>query len=124
MEGLDVGVYRYEPDGHHLTLVEPGDVQAELRAAAVDQDVVERAALDVVIAAVDERTTAKYGERGARRYVPMEAGHAGENLYLQAEAHGLSTVSIGAFDDGRVREIVRAPEHHRPLYVFPVGTRA
>ena len=84
----------------------------------------ERAALDVVVTAVDERTTGKYGERGERRYVPMEAGHAGENLYLQAESLGLATVSIGAFDDGRVRDLVGAPENHRPLYVFPVGKRA
>ena len=124
VEGLDVGVYRYEPDGHYLSLVAPGDVQAELRAAAVDQGVVERAAIDVVITAVDERTTGKYGERGELRYVPMEAGHAGQNLYLQAESLGLSTVSIGAFGDARVRELVGAPENHRPLYVFPVGKRA
>ena len=123
-EGLAAGVYRYQPGGHRLALLEEGNVQSALRAAAVDQGAVERAAVDVVITAVDERTTAKYGGRGERRYVPMEAGHAGENLYLQAEALGLSTVSIGAFDDERVRELVGAPENHRPLYVFPVGKRA
>lgn len=122
--GLATGVYRYDPDGHELALLREGNAQSELRAAASDQESVERAALDVVFTAVDERTTSRYGERGALRYVPMEAGHAGENLYLQAEALGLSTVSIGAVDDGRVRSILGAPENHRPLYVFPVGTRA
>jgi len=53
----------------------------------------------------------------------MEAGHAGENLYLQAEALGLATVAIGAFDDERVREVLDAPATQRPLYVFPVGSR-
>ena len=54
----------------------------------------------------------------------MEAGHAGENLYLQAESLGLATVSIGAFRDDRVREILGVGERQRPLYVFPVGRRA
>jgi SagB-type dehydrogenase family enzyme len=120
---LDPGVYRYRPASHDLTRERSGDLQSELRDAAVDQDHVGAAAVDVVVTAVDERTTGKYGERGSARYVPMEAGHAGENLYLQAESLGLSTVAVGAFDDGRVRDIVGAPGTHRPLYVFPVGAR-
>jgi SagB-type dehydrogenase family enzyme len=120
---LDGGVYRYRPGPHDLVPGESGDVQPELRAAAVDQAFVGAAAIDVVVCAVDERTTGKYGERGRRRYVPMEAGHAGQNLYLQAESLGLATVSVGAFDDDRVRELVGAPADRRPLYVFPVGGR-
>lgn len=124
VDGLERGVYRYRPSTHELDLGRTGDVQPELRAASVDQEFVGAAAVDVVVCAVDQRTTAKYGPRGEQRYVPMEAGHAGQNLYLQAEALGLATVSVGAFDDERVREIVGAPTGQRPLYVFPVGGRA
>jgi SagB-type dehydrogenase family enzyme len=123
VEGLDRGVYRYRPARHELSLGQTGDVQSALRAAAVDQAFVEAAAVDIVVCAVDARTTARYGRRGERRYVPMEAGHAGQNLYLQAEALGLATVAVGAFDDDRVRELVGAPAEHRSLYVFPVGAR-
>jgi SagB-type dehydrogenase family enzyme len=124
VEGLESGVYRYRPGRHELGRGRTGDVQSELRAAAIDQEFVEDAAVDIVVCAVDERTTQKYGERGEQRYVPMEAGHAGENLYLQAEALGLATVSIGAFRDDRVRDVVAAPASQRPLYIFPVGGRA
>jgi SagB-type dehydrogenase family enzyme len=124
VEGLESGVYRYRPRAHGLARLGTGDVQSELRQAAVDQAFVEAAAVDIVLCAVDERTTGKYGERGRQRYVPMEAGHAGENLYLQAEALGLATVSVGAFHDSRVRDLVGAPSNQRPLYVFPVGGRA
>ncbi|WP_318570904.1 SagB/ThcOx family dehydrogenase [Salinigranum marinum] len=124
VEGLERGVYRYRPPMHELVRGRTGDVQRELRAASVDQEFVEAAAVDVVICAADQRTTAKYGPRGERRYVPMEAGHAGQNLYLQAETLGLATVSVGAFDDERVRGIIGAPVGQRPLYVFPVGARA
>jgi nitroreductase len=54
----------------------------------------------------------------------MEAGHAAENVYLQAESLGLATVAVGAFDDDRVRAAVGAPGDQRPLYVLPVGPRA
>lgn len=124
VEGLQSGVYRYRPGRHELGRGRTGDVQPELRAAAIDQEAVEEAAVDIVLCAVDERTTGKYGERGRRRYVPMEAGHAGENLYLQAESLGLATVSIGAFRDDRVRDILEAPATQRPLYIFPIGGRA
>jgi len=121
VEGLESGVYRYRPERHELDQGRTGDVRAELREAAIDQGFVEEAPVDVVLFGVDERTTRKYGERGSERYVPMEAGHAGQNLYLQAEALGLATVSVGAFGDDRVREVVEAPADQRPLYVFPVG---
>lgn len=124
VEGLESGIYHYRPARHELDSGPSGDFQERLRDAALDQDPVAEAAVDVVVCAADKRTTTKYGERGRRRYVPMEAGHAGENLYLQAESLGLATVSIGAFDDGAVRDIVGAPENQRPLYVFPIGRRA
>lgn len=118
---LDAGVYRYRPTTHDLDRVRDGDFQADLQQAALDQESVGGGAIDVVITAVDERTTERYGDRGRRRYVPMEAGHAGENLALQAEALGLSTVSIGAFYDAQVSTVVDAAPEERPLYVFPVG---
>ncbi len=117
---LEAGVYRYRPDGHLLVRIGGGDRRADLQAAAVDQASVGDAPATLVIAAVPERTTAKYGERGTR-YVAMEAGHAAENVYLQAAALNLGTVAIGAFDDDRVEEILMLPKNATPLYLMPVG---
>jgi Nitroreductase family len=63
-------------------------VRAELCAAAIDQECVEDGAAVMVFAAVYERTTLKYSERGVR-YVHMEVGHAAQNVYLQAVSLGL-----------------------------------
>ncbi|MFD1589491.1 SagB/ThcOx family dehydrogenase [Halorientalis brevis] len=121
--GLDAGVYRYDVERHGLERLATGNRQSDLRAAALDQEWVGQGAIDVVVCADDERTTAKYGPRGKERYVPMEAGHVGENLYLQAESLDLAMVTVGAFRDERVRELVDAPQAQRPLYVIPIGAR-
>lgn len=120
---LGPGVYRYVPGDHHLVFVAANDRRAELAEAAVDQDWVEEAAVNLVVTAVPERTTSQYGDRGIR-YVHMEAGHAAQNVYLQAESLGLGLTVIGAFDDDRVREIVAASPEEQPLYVIPVGRAA
>lgn len=118
--GLEAGVYQYNPRSHALALIFRGDLRSELSVAAIDQRWVAEARIDIVIAAVFERTTAKYGERGVR-YVYMEAGHAGQNVYLQATALGLGTVVIGAFHDEEVQRVLRMPRDHKPLYIMPVG---
>jgi len=118
VEGLRPGVYRYLTDSHALQLLRSGDVSRRLQEAAWEQDFIGTAPIHVVIAAVFERTTRRYGERG-NRYVHMEAGHSGQNLYLQAAALGLGTVAVGAFEDDRVQSVlgIREPV----LYLFPVG---
>lgn len=53
----------------------------------------------------------------------MEAGHASQNVYLQAESLGLGTVAIGALSDGDVRQIMGMMDDERPLYIMPVGRK-
>jgi nitroreductase len=57
------------------------------------------------------------------RYVHMEAGHAAQNICLQATALDLGVVTIGAFHDDQVKDIVGLPENESPLYVIPVGKK-
>jgi len=120
VENLAPGVYKYKPDGHELIKISDEDVRGELAQAALGQTSVQDGAIDIVIAAVYERTTRKYGDKGVR-YVHMEAGHAAQNIYLQATALDLGMVTIGAFNDDRVKEIMGMPENEAPLYVIPVG---
>jgi SagB-type dehydrogenase family enzyme len=119
--GLDAGVYRYSPDAHELSQTLATDVRTDLQAATHDQTWVATAPVVVVLSADPDRTTRRYGDRGARRYVSMEAGHAGQNLYLQAEALGLATVAVGAFVDQAVSDALETPETWHPLYLFPIG---
>lgn len=110
----------YVPDGHRVELLADHDLRAEAAAAALHQSAVGAAALTLVIAGVYARAVKKYGERG-RRYVELEAGHAAQNLLLQAVALGLAAVPIGAFDDHRLARALRLPSGHAPLYIVAVG---
>jgi SagB-type dehydrogenase family enzyme len=74
----------------------------------------------VVLAAEFSRCTARYGQRGLM-YTHMEVGHAGENLFLQAEALGLAAGIVGAFEDQRLHRTLGLPREHVPLLVMPVG---
>ena len=118
---LAAGVYQYACGEHVLERVKEGDYRKRLCEASLGQEWVEKGALDFVITAIYDRTMVKYGERGRERYVPMEAKHVAENIYLQAESLGLGTVAIGAFYDDKVREVISAPNGYIPLYVMPIG---
>ncbi|MCX8032646.1 MAG: SagB/ThcOx family dehydrogenase [Thermoleophilia bacterium] len=118
--GLDSGVYRYVPREHSLVLVKQGDFRSKLQEASLNQAWVGGAPVNFVIAAVYERTTQRYGERGVR-YVHLEAGHAAQNLCLQATALRLGAVTVGAFTDEQVQAALDLPTEIKPLYVIPVG---
>jgi len=123
IEEIGEGIYHYNIDSHSLTLHYEGDARFELAEAALDEEMIYRAPADIVICALYERTTLHYGRRG-ERYVHMEVGHSGQNIYLQATALGLATVAIGAFHDEQVREVLRLEKEYRPLYIMPVGRPA
>jgi len=93
-----------------------------LAKAALGQAWVKEAAINIVITAVYERTTVKYGDMGIR-YVYMEVGHAAQNLCLQATAMDLGIVTVGAFYDEQVKEILNLPEKEKPLYIIPIGKK-
>ena len=114
------GVRRYLPRTHAFVAVATGDRRKELARAAVNQSWVAQAPATFVVAVVFERTTRKYGQRGIR-YATIEVGHVCQNISLQAVALGLGSVSVGAFDDERVRHIIAAPPDHKPICLVCVG---
>lgn len=115
---LEPGIYHYNPFTHTLELIKKGDYRKKLQKAAFNQEWVGNAAIDIVLVAFYERTTKRYGERGYR-YVHMEAGHIGQNIYLQAVALGSGTIAVGGFYDNEVARILET--NGNPLYIFPVG---
>jgi SagB-type dehydrogenase family enzyme len=120
VDEIESGVYRYEPGAHEITLVKEGDLRRELAKASLGQMWMAGAPVNLIITAEYSRSSAKYGERGVR-YSMIEAGHVGQNVFLQAEALGLGAGIVGAFNDREVRWVAKLVQGHEPLLIMPVG---
>ncbi|MHC4076494.1 MAG: SagB/ThcOx family dehydrogenase [Planctomycetota bacterium] len=116
------GLFHYLPAKHSLEKLAGNDLRADLATAGLGQGFIKTAPLTVVFAADFSRTTSHYGRRGVR-YVYMEAGHAAQNVHLQAEALGLGSVAVGAFDDDAVSKVLALPNYLEPIYLLVVGYR-
>jgi SagB-type dehydrogenase family enzyme len=114
------GLFVYLPDTHTLEKLTEQDLRSGLASAAWGQRFIEAAPLTLIFAARFSRTTGRYGQRGIR-YVYMEAGHAAQNVHLQAEALGLGSVAVGAFDDAYVSGVLSLPKKFEPIYMVTAG---
>lgn len=120
---LRAGVYHYQPKQHRLALIVAKDLRSDVARAALSQMWLAKAPLSIIITAEYSRITAKYGGRGVR-YAMIEAGHVGQNLFLQAEALNLKAGIVGAFHDKQLIEVMQTPASHEPLLIMPVGYAA
>ena len=123
VDGLDDGVYHYKAKNHAISLISGGDLRDQVSSAALSQTWMAGAPINMVITAEYNRICIKYGERGIR-YAMIEAGHIGQNIFLQAEAMGLAAGIVGAFQDKKVIKSMNIPENHNPLLIMPVGYKA
>jgi SagB-type dehydrogenase family enzyme len=99
VRGLEAGIYHYEVPENSLALLSRGNPADPLHKVCCGQEYARQAAVVVLISAVIERTKRKYGDRGYR-YVLLDIGHLGQNLYLACTALGLAIVTTcGFFDD-------------------------
>lgn len=121
VEELEDGIYRYNPSKHSIIKISSGDKRKQLADAALGQEQIQTAAVNIIITAVLKRTTWKYGERG-KRYVHIEVGHAAQNVMLQAEALRIGVCPVGAFQDEKVKKLLSLNEEE-PLYILTVGKK-
>jgi SagB-type dehydrogenase family enzyme len=122
VEELPKGIYKYRPRSHDLVHISEEDRRKEIAAAALDQSCVRTAPAIIAIAAVYDRVTGKYGDRGVM-YTHMEVGLAGQNIYLQAETLELGTVMVGAFYEEKVGRLLQIPDEEVVLALMPFGRK-
>jgi SagB-type dehydrogenase family enzyme len=91
-----------------------------ISAMTIGQEMIRNCHFVVLVSATFTRTMWKYGQRGYR-YVWIEAGHVGQNIYLAAPALGLGAVSIGGFFDSELHGLFLLPKEENPVYLITVG---
>lgn len=118
---LSPGLYYYDYLNHSLVLLKKGQFNNKICHFFSSQEMVKTAGLSIIITAICDKTMLKYKDRGMR-YIFLDAGHLGQNLYLVATALGLKPVSIGGFLDSAICSFLHINEKHEiPVYGFVIG---
>lgn len=122
---LQPGVYHYNVPDHALErMPDPPDLTTGIRTLGYYEQTLAGASVLVVLTAVFERTTFKYGDRGYR-FALLDAGHVAQNLLLVAATTSLGAVPIGGFRDDQLSELVGADGvNEAAVYVIAVGRPA
>ena len=121
VEEISRGLYHYHVKTEQLMLLKEGHFGPDFRHAGLDQEMLEEAACVFIWTAVVERSKWKYRER-AYRYIYMDVGHIGQNLYLAATALNLGCCTAGAFFDDEVDRLIGVDGREEiSIYLGAVG---
>ena len=122
VEGLPAGAYVYNPYEHLLSLWKAGDLRAKLLKGAREQDEVDSAALGILLCATYARAKSEFAEDGVRLTL-MEAGHAAQNIILQATALSLGSIGLGRLDEAAMRRAIDLPDAEEAVYLLLAGPK-
>lgn len=122
IDGLETGIYHHAILPHALEQMKVGNFREPLVRAGLSQDHLGTAGVCFVISGIFQRARWKYHER-TYRYVLIESGHLGQNLYLAATALGLGVCGIGAFFDDPLNQLLELDgQEEAALYLLTVGS--
>lgn len=111
------GLFQYIPDGHKVKKISGTDLRTKL---SPQPSVSAAPAVFIITGDYDRAKQAINPEFGVR-CVDLEAGHATQNLLLQATAMELAGVPAGGIDPVKTAQAASLPESSRPIYLVPVG---
>lgn len=119
--GLTSGLYHYSYADHSLEFLQAGDLRQILVNACVGQEFLGQANVVLLLTTIFQRTRWRYQER-TYRYVMLEAGHVGQNVYLAATSMGMGACAVGAFFDDDLNRLLGIDSvQEGVVYVMTVG---
>lgn len=106
-QGQDIpaGLYHYNVKHHSLDHLWNREFTEEDLSKLFMYPWVASASVVFILTAILWRTQRKYGERGYR-YVLLEAGHIGQNIYLVSEALGLKCCAVAGTYDENIEKLL------------------
>jgi SagB-type dehydrogenase family enzyme len=121
LDGLDAGVYHYQPDGDALVLLREGDHRPSLVRASAEESSLAGAPAILVLTGIPWRTAWKYSERGYR-HLFWDAGMVVANLLALATSVDMPVRVVAGFEDREV-ELLLGLDGRRefPTCLVPIG---
>lgn len=124
IEGINSGLYQYIPGEreriHTLKPLTRGEYQTALYSS-LNQNSMKNPAGVILITGNMAKMAQAYGGIAHDKEVYLEAGHAAQNLYLQAESLKLGLVALSNFEDSIIRNIINLPGEETLIYIIPFG---
>lgn len=121
VESLDAGLYVYNPKEHTLGSLGLANAGEKLIVAGVQENS-QKAPVVLALVAVPAIMQAIAPTSDPMPNVYFEAGHIGQNIYLQVEALQMATVVTGGFDKNKVAEALELdPINQVVSYLVPFG---
>lgn len=122
VQGLEPGLYRYLALTHKLLQFDTApDMAKRVTQACLGQEFVGTCAVTFIWVAVPYRMTWRYSDRGYR-YLYVDAGHVGQNLYLSARSIDCGVCAIAAFSDDDMNHILGLDgENQFVIYIATAG---
>ncbi|TFG16592.1 MAG: SagB/ThcOx family dehydrogenase [Promethearchaeota archaeon] len=105
VSNIEQGIYHYNVPNHQLELLKRGDFRMEVAKGCLDQKMAFNSSVNFIWTAIIRRSQWKYLQR-CYRYIYLDAGHIGQNLYLVAEALNLGACTIGAIYDDELNRLL------------------
>lgn len=123
VEDITPGIYHYNIREHSLEFLKKGDFRKQVANGCLGQSIAYKSAVNFLWSAVIPRSRWKYLQR-CYRYIYLDCGHIGQNLYLIAEALNLGACTIGAIFDDELNKLLDLDgEEETVIYVGVVGKR-
>lgn len=105
VDGLEKGVYHYDPLRHVLEALELRDLDTHVADVHVYAELATAGVL-LAVTGVFGRSRFKYGLRGYR-FTLLEAGHVLQNVLLAATALRLGAIPVAGIDDRSLERLLR-----------------
>lgn len=119
VEGLQPGLYEYLPKTHALGLMKAGDIDPALKEAGVQEGAQSAPVAVLISAAIGNYQVKTKSTTTTATY--LEAGHIGQNMYLQAESIDLGVVVMAGFDSQKVAKALELGTGETVEYIVPMG---
>jgi len=109
---------------YEIVLIRDKERKKKIAAASYNQNFIAQAPIILVFCANIYKSSTKYGERGEKLYALQDATIACSYAQLAATTLGLASCWIGAFDEEKIKKIINAPAHIKPVAILPIGYAA